>query len=111
MANPQLNSGNPRVDIEYRRKKSAEEMRHQVVSFALMIFLTLIAFAAVAIKGFSAWFIVPFILLLAIVQVIFQLYYFMHMSHKGHEAPSMFLYSGLLVGLVTVLAFTTIIWW
>ncbi|MDM5328076.1 cytochrome c oxidase subunit IVB [Neobacillus sp. CF12] len=111
MANSQLNSGNPRVDIEYRRKKSAEEMRHQVVSFALMIFLTLIAFAAVAIKGFSAWFIVPFILLLAVVQVIFQLYYFMHMSHKGHEAPSMFLYSGLLVGLVTVLAFTTIIWW
>jgi cytochrome c oxidase subunit IV len=111
MANSQLNSGNPRVDIEYRRKKSAEEMRHQVVSFALMIFLTLIAFAAVAIKGFSAWFIVPFILLLAVVQVIFQLYYFMHMSHKGHEAPSLFLYSGLLVGLVTVLAFTTIIWW
>lgn len=111
MANSQLNSGNPRVDIEYRRKKSAEEMRHQVVSFALMIFLTLIAFAAVAIKGFSAWFIVPFILLLAVVQVIFQLYYFMHMSHKGHEAPSMFLYSGLLVGLVTILAFTTIIWW
>jgi cytochrome c oxidase subunit 4 len=111
MANPQLNSGNPRVDIEYRRKKSAEEMRHQIVSFALMIFLTLIAFAAVAIKGFSAWFIVPFILLLAVVQVIFQLYYFMHMSHKGHEAPSLFLYSGLLVGLVTVLAFSTIIWW
>lgn len=111
MANSQLNSGNPRVDIEYRRKKSAEEMKHQVVSFALMIFLTLIAFATVAIKGFSAWFIVPFILLLAIVQVIFQLYYFMHMSHKGHEAPSMFLYSGLLVGLITVLAFTTIIWW
>ncbi|MEH7252755.1 cytochrome c oxidase subunit IVB [Neobacillus niacini] len=111
MANSQLNSGNPRVDIEYRKKKSAEEMRHQVVSFALMIFLTLIAFAAVAIKGFSAWFIVPFILLLAVVQVIFQLYYFMHMSHKGHEAPSLFLYSGLLIGLVTVLAFSTIIWW
>ncbi|SDM04923.1 cytochrome c oxidase subunit IVB [Bacillus sp. OK048] len=111
MANSQLNSGNPRVDIEYRKKKSAEEMRHQVVSFALMIFLTLIAFAAVAIKGFTAWFIVPFILLLAVVQVIFQLYYFMHMSHKGHEAPSLFLYSGLLIGLVTVLAFSTIIWW
>ncbi|MBY0144614.1 cytochrome c oxidase subunit IVB [Neobacillus niacini] len=111
MANSQLNSGNPRVDIEYRRKKSAEEMKQQVVSFALMIFLTLIAFAAVAMKGASAWFVVPFILLLAAVQVVFQLYYFMHMKHKGHEAPSMFLYSGLLVGLITILAFTTIIWW
>jgi cytochrome c oxidase subunit IV len=111
MANPQMNSGNPRVDIEYRRKKSAEEMRYMVVSFSLMIFLTLIAFATVAIKGFTAWFTVPFIILLAIVQVIFQLYYFMHMSHKGHEAPSLFLYSGLLVGLITILTFTTIIWW
>lgn len=111
MANTQLNSGNPRVDIEYRRKKNAEEMRHQVVSFSLMIFLTLVAFAAVAVKGFTAWFTVPFILLLAVVQVVFQLYYFMHMKHKGHEAPSLFLYSGLLVGLVTILAFVTIIWW
>ncbi|MFB6469551.1 cytochrome c oxidase subunit IVB [Cytobacillus sp. Hz8] len=111
MANQQSNSGNPRVDIEYRRKKSAEEMRYQVVSFTLMIFLTLIAFIAVGYDGFSHWFIVPFIILLAAVQVVFQLYYFMHMSHKGHEAPSLFLYSGLLVGLITILAFMTIIWW
>jgi cytochrome c oxidase subunit IV len=33
------------------------------------------------------------------------------MSHKGHEAPALFLYSGLLVGLITILAFMTIIWW
>lgn len=113
MENPQVNSGNPRVDLEYRRKKSKEEMRYQIVSFALMIFLTLVAFAAVAMKGygFTVWFTGLFIILLAVVQVIFQLYYFMHMSHKGHEAPSLFLYSGLLVGLLTILTFTTIMWW
>lgn len=111
MADHQLNSGNPRVDIEYRRKKNAEDMRYQLVSFALMLFLTLVAFAAVGIEGFSGWFTVPFILLLAVVQVVFQLYYFMHMSHKGHEAPSLFLYSGVFVGLVTILTFSTIIWW
>lgn len=111
MVNQQVNSGNPRVDIEYRRKKNAEEMKYQIVSFTLMIFLTLVAFAAVAIKGFTAWFTVPFILLLAVVQVIFQLFYFMHMSHKGHEAPSLFLFSGLFIGLVLILAFSTIIWW
>ncbi|MFE8703675.1 cytochrome c oxidase subunit IVB [Cytobacillus sp. FJAT-54145] len=110
MASQQTNSGNPRVDIEYRRKKSAEEMRFQIISFSLMIFLTLVAFVAVGYDGFSGWFIAPFILLLACVQVIFQLYYFMHMSHKGHEAPALFLYSGLLIGLITVLAFVTIVW-
>ncbi|MGA9226584.1 MAG: cytochrome c oxidase subunit IVB [Mesobacillus sp.] len=111
MANQQPSSGNPRVDIEYRRKKSAEEMRYQIVSFTLMIFLTIVAFVAVGYEGFSGWFTVPFILLLAVVQVIFQLYYFMHMSHKGHESVSLFLYSGVLVGAITILTFTTIIWW
>ncbi|MFZ3588079.1 cytochrome c oxidase subunit IVB [Bacillus sp. DJP31] len=104
-------SGNPNVDLAYRRKKNKQEMKYQVVSFALMIALTLIAFLAVGYEEFSAWFSVPFILLLAVIQVIFQLYYFMHMSHKGHEAPALFLYSGLLVGLITILAFVTIIWW
>lgn len=80
-------TNNPKVDLVYRKRKSAEEMRHQVITFALMIFLTLVAFVAVAYpKTFSPIFSVPFILLLAVVQVIFQLYYFMHMSHKGHEA-------------------------
>lgn len=104
-------SGNPNVDLAYRRKKNKQDMKYQVVSFALMIGLTLVAFVSVGYEGFSPWFAVPVILLLAVVQVIFQLYYFMHMSHKGHEAPALFLYSGLLVALITVLAFVTIIWW
>ncbi|MBT2756146.1 cytochrome c oxidase subunit IVB [Mesobacillus foraminis] len=111
MANQQPTSGNPKVDLEYRRRKNSEEMRYQVITFSLMIFLTLIAFAAVGFSDFSSWFIVPFIILLAVVQVIFQLYYFMHMSHKGHEAPQLFLYSGVLVGALTLLAFMTIVWW
>ncbi|WP_108669823.1 cytochrome c oxidase subunit IVB [Peribacillus acanthi] len=111
MANNHVNSTNPKIDLEYRRKKNAEDMRYQVITFALMIFLTLIAFVAVGYDGFSHWFIVPFIVLLAVIQVIFQLYYFMHMSHKGHEAPTLFLYSGLGIGLITVLAFVTIVWW
>jgi cytochrome c oxidase subunit 4 len=104
-------SGNPNVDLAYRRKKNKQDMKHQVITFGLMIALTLVAFLAVGYEEFSPWFSVPFIMLLAIVQVIFQLYYFMHMSHKGHEGPALFLYSGLVVALITVLAFVTIIWW
>lgn len=107
----QTNTSSPNVDLAYRRKKSAEEMRHQVITFVLMIFLTAAAFMAVAYpKIFSPLFSVPFILLLAIVQVIFQLYYFMHMSHKGHEGPMFFLYSGLLIGVLTITALMTIVW-
>lgn len=111
MENQQPNSGNPRVDLEYRRKKNTEEMKYQITSFSMMIFLTFISFAAVGIKGVTASFTVPFILLLAVVQVVFQLYYFMHMNKKGHEAPTLFLYSGLFVGLSVVLTFSTVVWW
>ncbi len=62
----------------------------QVISFAMMLFLTLIAFFAVY-QEFSGWYIMPVIVLLAVVQVIFQLYYFMHMNHKGHTIPAFFL--------------------
>jgi cytochrome c oxidase subunit IV len=109
MANQQSNSGNPSVDYEYRRKKNADDMRMQVSAFALMIFLTLVAFIAVA-GDFDKYFVIPFILLLAVVQLVFQLYYFMHMSHKGHEAPALFLYSGALVGFIPILVFLTIVW-
>ncbi|MCK1992604.1 cytochrome c oxidase subunit IVB [Peribacillus muralis] len=110
MANEQSNSANPNVDLKYRRKKNAEEMKHQVVTFVLMIFFTVISFVAVAMDDFSHWFIKPVILLLAVIQVVFQLYYFMHMKHKGHGTITLFLFSGLAVGLITILTFLTIVW-
>jgi len=110
MGNNHENSTHPKVDLQYRRRKNLEDMRYQVTSFALMIFLTIIAYVAVGYEGISNAFAVITILLLAVVQVIFQLYYFMHMSHKGHEMPAMFLYSGVTVGAVTILAFVTIVW-
>jgi len=109
MEKSQSNSTNPRINLEYRRKNNAEEMKHQVITFIMMIFFTIIAFVAVKLD-FSVWFIKPIILLLAVVQVIFQLYYFMHMKHRGHEMVALFLYSGLTVGLLTVLTFLTIVW-
>ncbi|MFD2212993.1 MULTISPECIES: cytochrome c oxidase subunit IVB [Bacillaceae] len=105
------NSTNPKVDLAYRRKKNAEDMKHQVVTFGMMIFLTIVAFIAVGYDGIAEWFKIPFIITLAVIQVIFQLYYFMHMSHKGHETPALFLFSGVGVAGLTVLAFVTIIWW
>lgn len=98
------------TEYEYKRRKAADEMRGHLTTFAIMIFLTLISFTAVF-AGFSPLLVVPIILLLAAVQVVLQLYYFMHMSHKGHETASFFLYSGVFVGFITVLTFVTIIWW
>ena len=38
------NRGNPKTDLAYRKKKNAEDMRYQVISFGLMIGLTIVAF-------------------------------------------------------------------
>ncbi|MBS4207751.1 cytochrome c oxidase subunit IVB [Bacillus sp. FJAT-50079] len=110
MENQHLNSNSSQIEYEYRRKRNAEEMRHQVISFAISIFLTLVAFGAVY-AGFDKWFVIPVILLLAAVQVIFQLYYFMHMNQKGHEAPQLFIYGGVIIGFATIVCFLTIVWW
>ncbi|KIL47590.1 MULTISPECIES: cytochrome c oxidase subunit IVB [Jeotgalibacillus] len=110
MATQQSTSANPKVNYEYRRKKAAEEMRKHVTSFALMIFVTLIAFIMV-LAGFDKTFVYPVLLALAALQVVLQLYYFMHMSHKGHGAAALFLYSGALVAFITILTFLTIVWW
>ncbi|MDF0725321.1 cytochrome c oxidase subunit IVB [Cytobacillus sp. S13-E01] len=110
MATTHSNSGNPKIDVAYRKKKNAEDMKYQLITFGITLFLTFLAFLAVGLD-FTGWFIVPFIILLAVVQLLFQLYYFMHMAHKGHEVPSLFLYSGVVVAAITILTFTTIIWW
>jgi cytochrome c oxidase, subunit IVB len=99
-------------EAEYRRQKNAEEMRYQLVTFILMIFLTLVSFVAVGFRSyFPIRFVIPLILLLACIQVLFQLYYFMHAHQKGHGVPMLFMYSGIFTAFITILAFVTIVWW
>ncbi|MBT2570304.1 cytochrome c oxidase subunit IVB [Planococcus sp. ISL-110] len=97
-------------EFEYAKKKRADEMKGHLATFAIMIFLTLIAFTMVA-AGFSTYLIVPIILLMAGIQVILQLYYFMHLSGKGHGMVAFFLFCGIFVAFITVLALVTIVWW
>lgn len=105
------NSHHNQVEIKYHRRKHAEEMKQQLISFIFMIVLTLASFAAVVYREhFDKYFTIPFILLLALVQLIFQLYYFMHMKNKGHGTTSFFLFSGLTVAIITLATFLSLIW-
>ncbi|WP_026570484.1 MULTISPECIES: cytochrome c oxidase subunit IVB [Sediminibacillus] len=101
---------NTNIHENYKRKKNKEEMKQQVITFALMIVFTLIAFGMVM-ADLSKLFVIPVLLVLAAVQVGFQLYYFMHMSHKGHEMPALMIYSGAFVAFMTVLTLSVLIWW
>lgn len=95
----------------YTKRKNKEEMKNQLVTFALMIVFTLVAFGIVVGELMPKMFVIPAILLLAIVQVAFQLYYFMHMKHAGHEMPSVMMYGGIWAAVLTVTALSVLIWW
>ena len=101
------------AQFEYDRAKSREHMRKQVVNFAIMIFLTFIAFASV-LSGFAPSFVIPIILLLASIQVVLQLYAFMHLEDRSTHMVGViefFMYSAFFIAFTFFVAFTTIIWW
>jgi cytochrome c oxidase subunit 4 len=100
----------PAHQAQYERKQHREEMKQQVISFVLMILFTLVAFAMVIFEV-NSYFIIPTLIILAVVQVAFQLYYFMHMKNKGHDMPALMIYGGAAVAFLTIGTFTSIIWW
>ena len=101
------------AEYEYDRHHNKVHMRKQVVNFAIMILLTFIAFTSV-VAGFATTFILPLILLLAGIQVVLQLYAFMHMEDREMHMIGViefFMWSGMFIALTFFIAFNTIIWW
>lgn len=96
--------------LDYNKKKNKEEMQKQLITFGLMIIFTIVAFSLV-LAGIDSLFVIPILIVLAVVQVGFQLYYFMHMSDKGHTMPALFLYSGGFIAFLTVLTLMVLVWW
>ena len=101
------------AQYEYDKAQSKAHMRKQVVNFAIMIFLTFIAFASV-LAEFAPAFIIPVILLLAGIQVVLQLYAFMHLEDRSTHMVGViefFIWSAAFIAFTFFIAFTTIIWW
>ncbi|MDM5198737.1 cytochrome C oxidase subunit IV family protein [Fictibacillus enclensis] len=93
-----------------RKLAFKEERKHHNVSFIMMILLTLVAFYAIWSDKVADSFAVLFILVLAVVQVFFQLYIWMHLSHKGHDFPLWGMFSGILIAAITVVGIAGMIW-
>ncbi|HET7580952.1 MAG TPA: cytochrome C oxidase subunit IV family protein [Bacillales bacterium] len=95
----------------YEKEKQKRDLRNYLVSFAMMLALTLLAFAAVVWGGKQGAFVAIFILLLAVIQAAFQMLYFMHLKDKNHNFPMGFIASGATVAVLTVATLMTLIWW
>ncbi|GGA83703.1 cytochrome c oxidase subunit IVB [Ornithinibacillus halotolerans] len=96
---------------EFHKEQNKEEMKKQLITFAAMIIFTVIAFLIVGTGIMSKMMAIPLLLIMALIQVAFQFYYFMHMKDKGHELASIMIYGGVWAAILTVAALTLVIWW
>ena len=55
-------------------------------------------------------FVIPAVLLMALIQVILQFYYFMHMKHPGHGTAKLMMLSGLFIAGTFVVMALYITW-
>lgn len=85
------------------------ELKKQFVAFALMIVLTFLAFAAVATDLIPRTLAIPFILILAVIQLALQLLFFMHMKDKDHAWANVFMITGIFITLPTIVALMLLI--
>ncbi len=94
---------------EEQLRHTNHEIRKQIIVFILCLFLTIAAFLAVAANVIPSSFGIPFIILLAIVQLALQLLFFMHLKDKGHDWPIVFMVSGMFITVPSIAALILLI--
>ncbi|MCM3129381.1 MULTISPECIES: cytochrome C oxidase subunit IV family protein [unclassified Paenibacillus] len=105
--NGQSSSGSEGVKHRHR----PEGPEKHIVAFIFSIALTLIAFAAVAAGGVNNTFTIIILLVMAVLQVIIQMAYWMHMKDKGHLIPLIFMAFGFFVAFTAIITALLWMWW
>jgi cytochrome c oxidase subunit 4 len=84
--------------------------RNYWLTFAVSIALTVITFYIVAKLDTSGNYLIPFMIVLAIAQALFQLVFWMHMNEKGHRWPIVGIASGAFVALTAIVMALYWVW-
>ncbi|MDA8351804.1 MAG: cytochrome C oxidase subunit IV family protein [Firmicutes bacterium] len=87
-----------------QESQATESDAKHLASFAVMIVLTAIAFAAVTMDIVPPAMVIPLIIGLAAIQVMMQFFTFMHLDFKKHRITVTFIFTGLLFGVICVVA-------
>ncbi|MBD1373385.1 cytochrome C oxidase subunit IV family protein [Hazenella sp. IB182357] len=80
--------------------KPDSTMKH-IVSFAAMIVLTVAAFYIVMEDVVEPNMILPLLLFFASIQVVLQLFTFMHLNQKGTAYYTIFIFTGVIIAVVS----------
>lgn len=94
-----------------KHRHRPEGPQKHVVAFIFSIALTLIAFGAVAAGGVNNTFTVMLLLVMAVLQVVIQMAYWMHMKDKGHFIPLIFMAFGFFVAFTAIITALLWVWW
>lgn len=94
---------NTNLEHASQTKKHENKTPHIWV-FIVSIMLTILAFFAVANEMISLAFAIPVILGLALVQVLFQAFVWMHLNQKGHGWPILLMGAGFFFAVLFTVA-------
>lgn len=99
----QFSARNPKVN--------AKEYKTILWAFVVSVAFTVFAFIAVGTHAVeSALGLAMFILLLGFIQVVVQLFYFMHLKERGHHFPLFFITTGIFVAIVSIYGMVQWLW-
>ncbi len=99
----------PKIDpstVKPKEQEKPESAGKHVKAFVWMMILTAIAFILVGTGSVSAAVVIPILLFLASIQVVLQLFTFMHLDQKGSFFPILFVICGIIGAIVCILAMT-----
>jgi cytochrome c oxidase subunit 4 len=96
--------------LPVRRHKVEGPLNHYL-SYIISILLTMLSFAVVIYGGLDRSFLIAFLVGLATVQAIFQVYVWMHGKERGHFLPLVFLFFGAFVAVSSVIMAVYWVWW
>lgn len=104
------------ADHQATRDAVKHSQRHEgpqkhIVVFIFSIILTAIAFAAVIAGGVNTAFTVLFLLVMAVLQVLVQMGYWMHLKDRGHMMPIIFMIGGFFVAGTAIVTALYWVWW
>jgi len=88
-----------------------EGPKNHYLTYIFSILLTMFAFAAVIYGELETWFVLFFIVGLAIIQAFVQLVYWMHMKDRGHTFPILGMILGVVIVIPIIIAALYWMWW
>lgn len=93
------------------RRHRVEGPKNHYITYIVSIVLTMIAFAAVIYGGLSQAFLYAFLVIMALVQCVFQLAVWMHMKERNHAYPIIGIMFGFVVAICVVVSAIFWMWW